>query len=1273
MTDFLDEIRRLSPKQLMLLAFEQHERLEAATRREAIAVIGIGCRLPGADTPEAFWDLLDAGRDAVREVPPDRWDPSELFDSDADAPGRISMRSAGFIDDVAGFDASFFGIAPREARSMDPQQRLVLETAWEALEHAGIPPDRLAGSATGVFVGQCTGDYLQRLVRRGREAIDAYFASGTSSSVTSGRLAYSLGLRGPALTLDTSCSSSLVALHLACRSLRDGESRVALVAGVNVICAPEAAIALSKAHMLAPDGRSKAFDAAADGLGRGEGCVALVLKRLSDARADGDTILALVRGTAVNQDGRSAGLTVPNGPAQEAVIAEALADAGVSPSAIGYVEAHGTGTFVGDQIEIRALSNALCAQRSDAQPLLVGSVKANIGHLEAAAGLAGVLKAILCLQHGRIPPQPHFHTPSPHIPWADSRVAVSARGQAWPSGSGPRLAGVSSFGFSGTNAHAILEAPPPADVRESASAAPRLPIPCLPLSARSEPALRELAKRYADLLAAGADLAAISRDAAACRSHHAVRLAVVADDARQAAQALRAYAAGQTHPAALYTQADTRSTGDSGEFQTPAGLEAAGRLEFLGDSPDAPLLERVRTLLGPGLASTGTPGAAGDWRAIGRALAERYVGGAAIDWAALGGTRGATRLPAYPFQHERFWVDEPRPAQTAAANRLFYEVAWQPLEPFADARATTPRRWTLVGDGDGIAAALAARLRARGDVVTRADVADDDAALDGDLVYLEALALSAGSSAEACTELACAAPIRWLARFARGTPTELPDGAPPRAWLVTRGAQAVSGELGPGGRFQAPLWGVGRVFGLEEPRRWGGLLDLPSTSEAESVEAIVRVLDTVSDEDQLAYRAGRFFGARLERAPAPEPRALELSSDATYLVTGGFGGLGLLVGRWLAERGARHIALLGRTPDMHSAGVRAIQDAGARVFALKGDVADAAGLRTLLAGLASEAPPLRGIVHAAATISIATIAGVTQAEIHAMMRPKIGGLLALEEAAPNVDFTVLFSSTAALTGAFGMAHYAAANAFLDASAHHAKGPVVAVNWGTWDVMRTATEADFAALREGGMNTLESAFALDAMGSLIASGVRRAAIADIDWSRLKPLYERARPRPFLAAFGDPAAPYDPAAGADAHGTPELLELLAGVPADAAAATLETFVREAVAATLGLPDGEAVPVATGLFDLGMDSLMAVALQRRLERAIGRSLPSTLTFNHPSAGALARYLARTLAVGTSAAPAPSHQAAATLTVLHEAEIDALTDAEVEMRLLARLEGVG
>ena len=551
MTEPRDSPDELSPLRRAFVAVEMLQaklaRLEAA-RVEPLAIIGMGCRFPGgAVDPESFWRLLRDGVDAVSEVPRDRWDADAFYDPDPAAPGKTSTRCGGFIKDVDRFDAAFFGIAPREAVAMDPQQRLLLEVTWEALEHAGQAPDRLGGSKTGVYVGMASGDYARLSLAQADPArIDAYYASGNAHSIAAGRLAYLLGLQGPSVTIDTACSSSLVAMHLAGQSLRSGECRMAVAGGVHLMLAPENTIAFSKARMLASDGRCKTFDAAADGFSEGEGCGIVVLKRLSDALADGDRVLAIVRGSAVNQDGASAGLTAPSGPAQEAVIREALANAGVAPHEVAYVEAHGTGTALGDPIEVRAVAAALTAgPRSER--LLIGSVKTNIGHLEAAAGVAGLIKLVLSLQHAEIPAHLHLRTPNPHIAWAGLPIEVVTARRPWPAGR--RLAGVSSFGFSGTNAHVLVEAAPDQAV---APPAHERPAHVLTLSAKTEPALRELAERYERCLS-DRDLSFpdASFTAGTGRAQLEHRLALVGRSADEARDLLGRWLAGETSPRAV--------------------------------------------------------------------------------------------------------------------------------------------------------------------------------------------------------------------------------------------------------------------------------------------------------------------------------------------------------------------------------------------------------------------------------------------------------------------------------------------------------------------------------------------------------------------------------------------------------------------------------------------------------------------------------------------------------------------------------------------------
>jgi acyl transferase domain-containing protein/surfactin synthase thioesterase subunit/acyl carrier protein len=509
-------------------------------RAEPIAIIGLGCRFPGgADAPEAYWRVLKEGVDAIRDVPAERW----TAHLEALSPQeRQAMGRAGLLDAVDGFDAGFFGISPREAVHLDPQQRLVLEVAWEALEHAGLPPDSLVESPTGVFLGISNLDYRDRLVERGPEWMDAYATTGNLLCTASGRVSYVLGLRGPALSVETGCSSALVALHLACQSLDRGETRVALAGGVNLILSALGSRMLARLGVLAPDGRCKTFDARANGFVRGEGCGVVVLKRLSDARREGDRIWALIPGSALNQDGRSAGMTMPDQQAQQALLARALENAGVLPSQVTYVEAHGTGTPVGDPIEVAALGAVLGPRRPEDPPCVLGSVKANLGHLESAAGIAGLMKVVLALEHELIPRQLHFETPNPKLALERSPFVIPVEARPWKAGGAPRFAGVSSFGLSGTNAHVILREAPRREGEEAGEprAGERV---LLPLSAKSPEALTALAGSFQEYLKGDAgkvSLGDVAYTASARRGHHRYRLAVVGSSREELARALAA-------------------------------------------------------------------------------------------------------------------------------------------------------------------------------------------------------------------------------------------------------------------------------------------------------------------------------------------------------------------------------------------------------------------------------------------------------------------------------------------------------------------------------------------------------------------------------------------------------------------------------------------------------------------------------------------------------------------------------------------------------------
>lgn len=514
---------------------------------ESIAIIGIGCRFPGADSPKSFWHLLKNGEDAIVEIPPDRWDIEAFYDPKPGTPGKMCTRWGGFLDRIDEFEPEFFNISPREVERMDPQQRLFLEVSWEALENAGIAPDKLSGTQTGVFTAIASTNYDQFSIKGSGDYsnISAYDGTGNTFSLAANRLSYFLNLRGPSLAVETACSSSLVAVHLACQSLRNGESELCLVGGVNLILTPELNITFSQARMMAADGRCKTFDSRADGYVRSEGCGVVILKPLTDALKNEDHILAIIRGSAINQDGRSNGITAPNGPSQQAVIRQALQNASCQPAQVSYFEAHGTGTSLGDPIEVKSLKAVLMKNRKPDQFCWIGSVKSNIGHLEAAAGIASLIKIILQMQHKKIPPQLHLKELNPYIQLNNTPLFISTNLQEWSTVEKSRLAGISSFGFGGTNAHVVLEEAPRQIKNQRLKIEDFSKRPCyiFTLSARCNKSLQELARSYRKFLSneSTTSIADICFTANIGRSHFDHRLAVVVESTAQLRKKLEDY------------------------------------------------------------------------------------------------------------------------------------------------------------------------------------------------------------------------------------------------------------------------------------------------------------------------------------------------------------------------------------------------------------------------------------------------------------------------------------------------------------------------------------------------------------------------------------------------------------------------------------------------------------------------------------------------------------------------------------------------------------
>ncbi|MEP5769738.1 SDR family NAD(P)-dependent oxidoreductase [Nisaea sp.] len=1211
--------KRLAQYLLERDGLDSAERIIAATTEnthadagDGIAILSLGCRIPGGvNDPEAFWTLLKNGVDAITEIPGNRWDVDRYYSADPEAPGTIQTRYGGFIDNIDLFDPGFFGISPREATHLDPQQRLLLEVCWEVLERAGIPPSSLEGSQTGVFVGISTNDYLHRL-NRTPDRIDAYLGTGNALSVAANRLSFLLGLEGPSLAIDTACSSSLVALHQACMSLRSGESDLAIGGGVNLLLDPTVSINHSRARMLAPDGRCKAFSAEADGFVRSEGCGLVLLKRLSDAVRDGDRIMAVIRGMAVNQDGRTSGLTVPNGPAQERVIRRALNQAGLVPEQIDYVEAHGTGTALGDPIEAGAL-DAVFGRKGRDRPLTIGSVKSNIGHLESAAGVAGLQKVVLSLNHGAVPPSLHSSNRNPTIDWARIGLRLPEGTEPWPTSGTVRRAGVSSFGFGGTNAHLIVEQAPDPAPRQ----VPEFSRYLLPLSAKSRPALRQLARRVLDTLNESlAPLADLCFTAACGRDHFPHRLALLGSDKPALISALKNWLKGQDNEGAI------------------ARDEAVTRQRSTAEKISA------------GQASPGT------WRV----LAGRYADGENPDWSALyaGLPLRLADLPGHPFERQRYWVEAESERRSAAPAT--YKVNWEPVAPSAEEPAPPHGNWLILADESGFGQALANELQARGgdnvhctlifkaplnghrrnlvpgDEAAARALLDELGSLEG-IVHLWSLD---GPDAEELTPRSLKDGTGGLASLLPLTRGILDLPHPPRLWILTRNAVGARPDDRLDGLAHAPVWGFGRSIALEAPHIWGGLIDLPSIPD---MSQIADALTTAGSESELALRDGQVLAPRLHPEEKAVQQAISIRHDSSYLISGGFGSLGRAFGLWLARQGAGRILLTSRrgaqsaTAQEH---VKALLDLGTAVETAALDVSDTEALTAQIAEWGKNGPPLRGVIHAAGIGEVRNLSDQTWPDSAAVLAGRAAGAWALHSATvkEDLDFFLNCASIAGLWGGQKQASYAAANAFLDglAAFRRARGLCgTSLDLGPLADTGMVNEETGRELRRMGLEPFPADRLLDRLPELLNPVEARIAFVAADWLRFADLYRSQRQTKLFDPVLADAAMFrpTPATTAAPSDNTQTRKQPRQSPRDWLAATMSAVLRlppERLAPDIPLPM------------LGLDSLLAMEVRTLIERELGLTIGLPDLLGSHSLNDLAERLSRDLPAGT-ASPEPDN----------------------------------
>jgi acyl transferase domain-containing protein/acyl carrier protein len=1174
------------------------EKLKAAESRnhsEHIAVIGMGFQFPGCGSdPEQLWQMVAEGRDAVQDVPPDRWDGNAFYSPEAAKAGKVNTRRGAFLDEVRRFDAAFFDITPREAVRMDPQQRIFLETAWHALEDAGVPKSQISGTDVGIFVGvhSHSADYRE-IQFADLSTLDPYAPAGTAHDMIAGRLAYWLDVHGPAMVVNTACSSSLTAVHLACRSLRAADCNMAIVGGVNLMLTPGSTAAAAQLELLAPDGRCKPFDARADGMGRGEGCGVVVLKKLSSALRDRDRVLAIIRGSAVNQDGKTNGLTAPNGLAQQRVLRRALQDAGIEPWEIGYVEAHGTGTALGDPIEFEALAEVLGGvQRTS--PCTLGAVKANLGHLEGAAGIAGLIKAVLVLRHRWLPPVANLEELNPHLALDGTSLSIPQHGSEWKT-AGRRLAGVSSFGWSGTNAHVVLE-----EASASGNKAETPGVWRVVVSAQSQEALHILALAYADRLdhTEMAELPDISYTCTVRKTHHSFRITAQGRDPKEIASQLRERAGTAENAEAAKSTTDYRSE-----------------------------TNRAKTL---------------------DELIRAWEAGAEVDWeTAFSAPGNVVSLPHYPFQGRRYWFESAASPAIAKVSDSFpdnwiYTTCWadRPLKSIFDAPRATPMTWLLFHTDGEFGEALATVIRDRGDRAinvtrgehfshTSADVVMLGRDISDGLRKLVAGLVRAGIAPQRAVFLAGDRSASELAaEVLEVTQALLRSGIPIKLWFVTRAVAPEENLLNPH-RSHAALRGFSRVFGIEHPEISGGLIEVDVAARA-NAEAVYDEIVTDAGEDRVQLQSGRRHVARLRHGCVESnERTRNLKPDRSYLVTGAFGRLGIEIASWLVESGARHLVLVGRRDPSQSDNPALLQQIeawrarGIRVIAQTCDVADEVQVRKLIASSEEGGKLLGGVIHAAAGVSFNPILEATRRDVDFAMRAKADGARVLDRCTRvcPLEFFVLFGSAAATIGLRNGALYAAANSAMEevvAERRALQRPVLLVEWGAWSHGEAGKQQEL--VENSGFIPMRPERALRALGALIDSGQSTALIADIDWTTLGPALEM---RGRSALVSEMIGEIQPAHQEKVQAEAASLNNLSTLATDARRERLLGIVGCEVRAVFGMSPEDYLDENRGFFQLGMDSLMSVRLKRRLEVATGLRLPSTLTLNYPTVTSLAQYL--------------------------------------------------
>ncbi len=1135
---------------------------------ESIAIIGMSCRFPKAENINAFLSLLERGESGMADIPLERWDNEKFYDPDVNALGRLYIKQLGLIENIKNFDADFFNISPREAKLMSPQLRVFMETSYHALEDANLSLASIKDSKTGVFVGCGTNEYPRLLAGLGvgLEDLNIYFATGNVLNALPGRVAYAFDFHGPIQAIDTACSSSMTAIHDACLSLQNGDCDMALAGGVNILLAPDSNITLSKARMLSPESRCKTFSEDADGYARSEGCGVIVLKRLSTALKDNDTILAVIKGTSINSDGKSGGFTVPNGIAQEEVIRSALAKAKLSPEDIDYIEAHGTGTPLADPIEVNALTKIFSEYHSAENPLYLSSVKTNIGHSESASGVAGVIKTVLSLHAHKIFKHLNFKKLNPEIELKNTVIPLST--MDWSKKEGLRCAGVSSFGFSGANAHIVLQEAPLRKIETRILPQESL----LVISAKSKTALELLLTSYRKYLAnTQEEFADICYTAATCRSHFLFRVAIKAHTATEAAAAIEKNE---------YTFSQIKK-----EKSNPASLQQPRSLAQLQADYQAGFII--------------------NWVDFYQSLNTQFI---------------KVKLPLYEFAREEHWFETKDKLKDAPLPQDWcFQLQWQHQLCTRNNRKMQGNNWLLIG-----AQQLAPRLSAQGLDIVLEDENPLLEQLDG-IIFAPGLDAPSTADIESSIDFQKNTIKKLLALV-----KELDNKAIKLQLIVLTTNAIAELAAGALNLSDSPLIGFCRTLVLELPQLNTVLIDTEKTEDENYAGQIVDEIKHNFEECYehiVAYREGKRFIARLKKAKLLDRRR-SLYGEGRYLITGGCGGLGLVTAQALLSAGAREVILSSRNVDKPAIkeAIKKIQYSytGRIIRLVSLDVTDKEKLHHLLLELNGDGL-LKGIIHAAGAAIKAPLLEHKDEDVDYLFSAKTQGSWYLHELSKNfdLDFFVIYSSISSVFGSNKESVYSGTNSFVDAliAERRRLGLVgTAVEWGPWG------EVGMAKKRSQDQGLKQSLISNEQghtfIKILINDQLSHAAIISPDYLKFM-LDFVPKPVPaFHKCLADDLAATEQFANKNLSSwLNDYLEINEGNRFQACKDMVCSICKE----ILELTDVEDLDEEEGFFELGFDSLMITELATKLKEKLAPTLKVTATigFDYPSINKLAQHI--------------------------------------------------